>query len=351
MFTSPITSVVAALSALLLSSSLPAEELPVARYHFSVLSPRTPLLLKGDRLFAGYKDALRIYDVSDRTAPRQAAQLKLTGLISDLALVDGNTIAAVNGALLIVVDVSNVASPRLVHQEVVGAPETHGPESLVVRDGHAYLACRKAGLKVYDLREPAAPKLVGELKLRGLAKSLALDGDRCFVATQTGVAVVDISAAPRLLTFYDTLRSAEEILLRPPHAMVFSKEYFAAIDFSELGAPRPIGECTTLDLFYFRYPQDVASWGDDVFSAQAEGGLYILDWREPAKPTVVAQFSCWEPKGSDFRYVIATGLALDAGRTAYIMGYDGRLSVLDIRHKRGKFEIYPLARTELPKKK
>jgi len=340
------------LSALCALPFLAAEELPVARYHFNVLSPRTPLLLKGNRLLAGYKDTLRVYDVTDREAPRQMAELKLSGLINDLAAIDDRTLGLVNGALLQVVDISETDRPRLLHQETVGVPETHGPESLVVRDKRAYLACRKGGLKIYDLSKPSAPKFLGALPMRGLAKNLSLDGNRCFVATQTGVAVADISAdQPRLLTFYDSLRSTEEILLRPPHAMIFSKEYFASIDFSDLDAPRPLGECTTLDLFFFRYPQEAALIGDYVFTAQTEGGVYVVDWRDPARPRVVAQFSCWEPKGSDFRYVIATGLALQGQRTAYVMAYDGRLSVLDIRQKRGKFEITALARTELPKKK
>lgn len=340
------------LSALCVLPFLAAEELPVARYHFNVLSPRTPLLLKGDRLFAGYKDKLRVYDVTDREAPRQTAELELSGLVSDLAAIDDRTLALVNGALLLTVDISEADRPRLLHQETVGVPETHGPESIVVRESRAYLACRKAGLKVYDLGEPSAPKLLGALPLRGLAKNLALDGDRCFVATQTGVAVAGVSAdQPRLLAFYDSLRSAEEIVLRPPHAMIFSKEYFASIDFSDLGAPRPLGECTTLDLFFFRYPQEAVSLGDYVFTAQTEGGMYVVDWRDPARPRVAAQFSCWEPKGSSFRYVIATGLALQDQKTAYVMAYDGRLSVLDIRLKRDKFEISELARTELPKKK
>ena len=328
------------------------EDLPVAKYHFNILSPRTPLLLKEDYLFAGFKDELRVYNVRNRLKPSQIATLKLTGLINDIAEVDDNTLALVNGALLVTVDISSPGKPEKIHQSVVGVPETHGPESLVVRNRRAYITCRKAGLKVYDLSDRSRPRSLGQLKLRGLAKNLALDRDRCYVATQTGVAIVDVSEdKPRLLSFYDSLRSAEEIVLRPPYAMILSKEYFASIDFSDINEPKALGECTTLDLFFFRYPQEALRSGDFVVTAQTEGGLYILDWSDIPKPRVTAQFSTWERKGTDFRYIIATGLALDGLKTAYVMGYDGRLSVFDIRQRRGKFEIYQLARTELPKKK
>jgi hypothetical protein len=148
---------------------------------------------------------------------------------------------------------------------------------------------------------------------------------RSYIATQTGVAIVDVSKdQPRLLTFYDSLRSAEEIVLRPPYAMILNKEYFASIDFSNINKPKALGECTTLDLFFFRYPQEALRSGDFVVTAQTEGGLYILDWSDITNPKVAAQFSTWERKDTDFKYLIATGLALDGLKTAYVMGYDGR---------------------------
>ncbi|MBI2194765.1 MAG: hypothetical protein HYU36_22520 [Planctomycetes bacterium] len=326
------------------------EEAPAVRRHFNVLSPRTPLLLKGPRLYAAFHDGLWVFDVSDEKHPRRVAELKLSGFINDLAEVDNRTLALVNGAQLLTVDVSAPEGLRRVAEISVGTPEEYGPESLVVRGARAYVACRKAGLKVYDLADAAAPRFLNALPLRGMAKNLAFQGQTCFIATQTGVAVVDVSKEkPEMLSFYDSLRSAEEIVLRFPHVLIMSKEYFAAVDFSDRTCPRALGECTTLDLFYFRYPQDALMFKDWVITAQTEGGVYVLDWSDRARPRVVAQFSTWEPEGSDFRYVIATGLAFDGRNTLYVLAYDGRLHVLDLRRRRNKLKVYPVGRTELPK--
>lgn len=337
------------LSTLLTPLRAIAENSPAPKVHFNVLSPRTPLLLDGQTLFAGFQDELRVYSLRHPNRPEQNAVLRLSGFLNDVQLLDSQTLLLVNGASLLAVDIRKREEPKLLHEEVVGVPETRGPESLAVRGRRVYLACRTAGLRAYDVRDPQSPQLLGEVPFRGFAKNLALDGDRCFVAAQSGVALVDIAPdAPRLIAFYDSLRSAELILLRPPHAMLFSKEYFAAMDFSDPARPRALGECSTLDLFYFRYPQAALRSGDHVFAAQTEGGVYVLDWRDASQPKVAAQFSSWEPQGTDFRYVIATGLAFDGNHTLYVMGYDGRLSVLELRRKTGRVELFHRFRTELP---
>ena len=328
-----------------------SKERPTVSCHFNVLSPRTPLLLRDRLLFAGWKDRLWVFDVREPANPKRVAELRVGGLVNDMAALTKDTLALVNGAELITVEVQDPAAPRLVHAETVGVPETHGPEGLTVRDGRAYVACRRQGLKVYGLSDPARPKLLGHCPLRGLAKKVILHNDRAFVATRSGVAIVDIhSLPPKLVSFYDSLRSAEEMVFRPPHMLIMSKEYFAALDFSEPSAPKPLGECTTIDLFYFRYPQQAVVSGNLVLTAQTEGGLYILDWSDPASPAVVAQYSTWERQEGEYRYVIATGVAFDGRDAAYVMSYDGRLNVFEVRRRRWKIEIQAVARTDKPEK-
>ena len=62
----------------------PTKDAPQVRYHFNVISPRTPLLLKGEHLFAGWKDRLWVFDVCEPEAPLRVAELKLSGLINEL---------------------------------------------------------------------------------------------------------------------------------------------------------------------------------------------------------------------------------------------------------------------------
>jgi hypothetical protein len=142
-------------------------------------------LLDGDVAYLGYDDAgMVVLDVSDMTAPRKLARLAwepggsthtclpLPGrklvVVTDEQVVDGPDAEA---RLVRVVDVADPAAPRVVG--VCPPPERlfddlrYGPHNLhenriggYVSERFVFVTYFNAGLRVYDLEDPAAPREV-----------------------------------------------------------------------------------------------------------------------------------------------------------------------------------------------
>ena len=78
----------------------------------------------------------------------------------------------------------------------------------MVSDGYAYVAAGSGGLRVIDVRVPAAPLEVGSLDTPGFAVDLAVSGCHAFVADASNhsVRVIDVSmpSAPDEVGFHDT---------------------------------------------------------------------------------------------------------------------------------------------------
>lgn len=120
------------------------------------------------------------------------------------------------GVQVLIQDLDDPAGPRRIG--LIG-PLPEVPEDLALADGVLYIVGPRpeiasdggsegAWLRLYDLREPAAPRLLGELILPARrAGALAVAPARAYVLTESGVVAVDVADVrqPRVLSQVDTL--------------------------------------------------------------------------------------------------------------------------------------------------
>ena len=104
-----------------------------------------------------------------------------------------------------------------------------------VSGGTAYVAAgRPAGLQVVDVRDPAAPRLVGTVDIPGFARRVTVADDLAHVGTWSGLQLVDVSGtgAPRLVGIIETPGS-------PGRVEVVGDLVFVADGFMGLEIVRP----------------------------------------------------------------------------------------------------------------
>ena len=127
-----------------------------------------------DAGFSSGGHGLKLIDLSDLAAPRTLGSIHLDEVrFSSLAIDDLLVVAGVYGGGIVVFDVANPARPRLVGS--LELPDT--VEGITLHDGLAFLAVGEAGLWILDLSDPTAPAVVGSVDTPGTALRVAVDGD------------------------------------------------------------------------------------------------------------------------------------------------------------------------------
>jgi hypothetical protein len=148
------------------------------------------LALRGSLLATAEKDGgVRIFDVGHPGSPREVRALVLEG-VQAVAWAGDRLLVALGRGGLGVLDPSPDAGSRL-------ALLLPGPAfDLTVGEGLAAVSDGAAGVRLYDVTDPAQPRALASLSLpRELpAGALSLAGERLYVAADTAsVAVLDIA--------------------------------------------------------------------------------------------------------------------------------------------------------------
>lgn len=224
------------------------------------------------------------------------------------------------GVQVLVHDLDDPAGPRRIG--LIG-PLPEVPEDLALADGVLYIAGPRpeiagdgdpggAWLRLYDVREPAAPLFLGEVVLPGRrAGALAVAPARAYVLTESGVVAVDVAdpGQPRIQSQVDTPDPDRlgrawwpgGLVLLGGRLLAARPEGLFALPLSpELAESAPIWPGPTYD---------VAVAGDMALVLD-DGGLQVLDLNLPYHQA----------------YRIAT---LDVGpRPRAIAAADGRAAIL-----------------------
>lgn len=199
---------------------------------------------------------------------------------------------ASGSAGLYVVDVSNLAQPR-----ILGSLETGGNANDVRMVGdRAYVADGTNGLLIVDVSDPGAPALLGRADTPGVATDIALRDDFAYVADgNAGLAVIDVSVptAPVLRGQVDTSGNARGVDVGDGGLVVVADDGggVVVIDATNPAAPSILGRTHTRG--YYSSAADVRVRGNLAYVADAAGftmgGLKVVDLRVPRTPVVVGR--------------------------------------------------------------
>ena len=241
---------------------------------------------------------------------------------------------------------SEVRSLDLVRFAVRASAKTQGyAQAIRVENGRAYIADGQAGLSIFDLSDPEAPRLVGAvMDSLNEAWGVAVQGDRAYLAYgYKELAVVDVSQPerPRILgeLEYPQPGYGFDVALRDTMAYVAADAQFLAVGVADARYPNLV--------YQYRYPRGlrgVAVEGDRCYLALEQLGIAIwnvgvwppvqisgLDTPANARSVAAATSIAYVADGRDGLVIVdATDPAQPrAVATLPLAGYANRVSVTD----------------------
>jgi len=276
--------------------------------------------VRGRRVHAFVADwnrGMRVIELADPAEPEEVNAYDSPGKVYDVAAADGFLCVADWPGGVRVVDVSDPTRPRLAgYQATTGSargvaafkavPPSTGAYCIVAevphyswrRVGDRYVRDLKGGLQIVDVRNPAAPDLMGTFDGYSLA-DVTISSGHIYGASQAD-RYPPPSPTPDSLPFnglqvFDFTPNAPADLggLELPGrvldvAVEGDRAYLAAetaglqiVDVSDPNDPRPVGSITTGALDDARA---VAAAGSYVFVAAGDAGLRMFDVSDPTRP-------------------------------------------------------------------
>ena len=272
-------------------------------------------LTKAGELRIFSKAALRAGMKEIKPAPKPVGTLKLNGVPETLDWTGPKTLCIGTGNHLALVDVTQPAAPKQITELQISKREIEGASGIRVKGKFLYVASRIQGLLRFDISDPRRLVPAGTIKLRGFSYGLDVKDGTAAVATGIGIAFVDVSGKDLVLkSTLDTLRNTEMVRYAGSHLISCSKHYTTVWSIKDPAQPKELSEVSTRDPFYFTHLCALHMTRDYIYVGGGEGGLYLYDWRNPASPRLIVQYSFWGTKQrltpeKKIGYVKALGLA------------------------------------------
>jgi len=206
------------------------------------------------------------------------------GMAHSLAI-SGNTLYASSGNTLLVIDVTNPASP-VKTGELLGAgdPWPGGPTSgrvYAVSGSHLYVAQHEAGLLIVDVSNQSNPKLVACYHPDGLnINAVAAQENYVYLATNEGLTILDVSnpANPYLIGSLGGF-SEGGIVVSGNYLYYNCGNEVKIIDISDKSNPTQVGNYTASGYVY-----DLAI-NEATLYASGYGFVDVIDVSNPVSPT------------------------------------------------------------------
>ena len=206
-------------------------------------------------LFVGTSTELLVLDISNPSGPTKVASLGLP--TSSLALVGSTLYAGTTDNHLVVVNVTNPASPVLgTSTNLAGFPVTMQANGKLL-----FVAADSAGLLTFSIANPSAPALLSQFRPSSAVEGVAVDGNLVLLAAADGGFVVA-----------DTTNPAAPVLTGQVPLDTLS--CFADIDPAD-GSPGLISISLNDGIAY-------------LGSANLYGRVFGFDYRQPAHPRVLS---------------------------------------------------------------
>jgi len=197
-----------------------------------------------------------------------------------------------SGALRIF-DVSDPSEPR----EVGGFDPVGFATDVVVTDTLAYLADRR-GLYTLNVTDPSHPSVLGFMDLgENGARKMALEGNYIYLATCSGLVVVNASDPTHLyeVSSLETSEKIRNLVVRERYVyLAEGPAGISIVDASDPLSPTLVGSLDTPS-----WARDIAISGHYAYVADDSTGLVVVDISDPTDPRLVATLNTWPDGGSE----------------------------------------------------
>ncbi|HEY3317896.1 MAG TPA: cell wall-binding repeat-containing protein [Coriobacteriia bacterium] len=239
----------------------------------------------------------------------------------------GYAYAAANGAF-VVFDVGNPAAPKVLSQVPLGG----NAEDVALDGSFAYVVGDWGDMQIVDVTTPTVPVCRGTVGWGGAMHGVAVAGDRAYVTSDGhGFKVVDVADkdAPYLVSYagpptgaeyYDVALAGGKAFVSygaDPSAVTRIREF----DISNLdAAPVKVGNDYSVPGLSVSVSSLVAS-GSLVFAAEAARGLEVVDFTTPTVPAQRGTHTVAGAGGFDL---------FKSGSTLYLAAGDSGMPILDV---------------------
>jgi hypothetical protein len=232
---------------------------------------------------ASEPDGLVILDVSDPSHPIERGAYHDTR-ITDMQLVDNLIYLVDFYDGFSIVDVADPTHPQL----RVHLPSVNSLTHILVVDQLAFVTEAQAGIQIFDVQNPAAPQPIGHFGQPG-DQVVQVTGTRVAVHTGNSLAIYDITDrahptlidGPRLLSSIVTdvqLVGNLAYVVDPTSGLVITDITNSMQNV--VGHYGTLGEATA-----------VLVDGGVTYLTEDRQGLYVLDTRDPSRPTLLGRYA------------------------------------------------------------
>ncbi len=212
--------------------------------------------------------------------------------------------------------------PRLAGHLDFG-PQNHRPWDVAVDGGFAYLA-DDFGLSVYDVHEPEAPHLAGQLSMSAPGRSISVSSGLAFVTdwmSRLNIISVADPANPVLLSTLDFSLPLVDLVVDGDILYVASEfDFLQLVDVSDPVHPEVISSIDLSPSAYDVFVYGVAVSGGRAYVTTYSHGLKIVDVSDPTAPVLLGNAAL---PGGAYRVSVV-------GTTAYVSCRPDGLQIVDV---------------------
>jgi hypothetical protein len=266
---------------------------------------------------------LAIVSIANPVAPAVVSLLRLPGVSARLAVASGYAYV-VEGDAVAGVSVIAVADPRNPQLVAHLASGTYGAS---VAGARLYIADESAGLQIFDVRDPRAPRLLGSVHPSGIPFDAAVDGGYAYLATSTGLSVVDVTAptAPHEVAANQSVPAARNVRLAAAGKAIVLADLSGQLDIVDITEPRTPRLAGMLATTSDRRGggAGLAVQGHYAYIANLYTGIQIADTANPAVPVLAGSVP---PTGPAFpaapvlyqHYIYTSGQIIDTANPDHL---------------------------------
>lgn len=208
---------------------------------------------------------------------------------------------------LIVVDISNLSKPVFIRQISIDSGLALGS---MIAGNYLYVALWSCGMGIYDLNDPANPKLVGKINPGGYVDDIYIQGNYAYLCDRNGYFfVVDIStpSSPQLNATMSGLGGAFAVKIIDTIAYLGTIDGLVAVNVASPDTSLFISICSTQTRVY-----DIAISNGIAYAATEEKGLQVIAIPHPDDMYILGGYNI---SGGTYGVDIA-------GNVAYMTRYD-----------------------------